>query len=420
MTRKIKFMALLLVSGSAALMSAGQASAETKIMPLFNASLGFGNAFYLENSGTPSISYDIDYVPAVIFNEKLTLLPRLNSNYSGTMMPKEIEEEGNIYVQTWDNLLYTKIVDKLNTSWILRGELGFKSELARETADESWGSGLYDYGKTHLEVSMEKKFEKPISITFGERIYSTTFPNYRALSADSTQYSQLLSGDKVLDTASGETFIKMEWLLNRTFLACKLGATQSNYGDQKVVSIVDGHYLDTKRKDAYSNFTVGVSQLIPDFKVPLGADDEGRRKVKTFLGINYESIAKDSNQNQFDTEKIKGIGDYYDYRQTCITPSVTFRFLPANSDLSISYDVIRKNYSSRIVQDVNGNYAADEEKIYQSSNVMNLRFAFPVMKKYLASISCSFRNSRSNMLYEKYFQYNFNAYSYMLGVGYEY
>jgi len=394
--------------------------AEVKVLPLFNGFFGYGNAFYKEQSGTPSINYNIDYVPALIFSDKLTLLPRLSSTYNGTMIPLEIEEEGNIYTQLWDNLIFTKAIHRINSDWTLRGELGVKKEMARETADETWGTGLYDYSTSHLEASLERRFAaagQPITLTFGDRVFATTFPNYQSLAAGTTQYLQL-AGKNVLDTGSNEIFIKAEWLLNQTFLRCQFGATQSNYSDQKIISAIDGHYLPDLRKDAYTNLSIGASQLLPSYNLP--SNETGDKKFKAFLGINYESITKTSNQCLFDADKIFGEENYYSYRQNTISPSITLRFLPSNSDLSLSYDIVQKKYTNRLVQDVNGNYDTSGELIYQNSTVLNFKYAFPVAKSILASVSGGFRAAKSNMLYEKYFQYNFTAYNYMIGIAYEY
>jgi len=309
------------------------------VIPLVNAELGYGQSFYDENKGSQSDNYDLDIVPVITLSEYTSILPRLGLSHTGVLTPKEIEDEGSIYFDIRDSLLFLKLVTKTESGLAFRCEVGGKTELAREATDENWGEGLYDYNTNHVELSLEKKFSAPLSISFGVRPFTTVFPNYSSLAAGTTEVAEL-QGVHVLDTNNSETFIKFEYLLGKWFLKTRISVLNSDYPDQKVVSEKDGSFMDTKRNDKYNDFSIGFSHILSEKSLST-VDEE--KKFRTFIGINIMTRTKTSNQNHFDVERIYGTEHYYDYTQTIITPSATIRFIPSNVELGLSYDIITKN-----------------------------------------------------------------------------
>lgn len=391
----------------AALLLSGSAGA-ADVTPLWALQFMGGQHFFEGRSSALAGNIKANYTPAVKFSERWTLLPTYAGSYSGTRDVQELAGGGTLFQDSMSHGLLVKSVHRMGERWKLKPSAGAKLELLRETVDEKWGDGLFDYRK--LSGGLEAEFDQTKSA--GGRLaydyYQLTFPNYESLeSAADPTLARELAGAKVLD--SSNHLITLGWwspLPAAGRLDVGVFANRRLFGDQPVVKS-DGGLTGTDRTD--TTLSLNVETAYP-FTV-----GDAVRAVGT-LGLSYGS--QSSNQNHFDARKAVFLSNYYDYSQWSLAPQVSAAFGESKwvSSLSASYQ--RRTYSKRPTQDGNGDYLS--EKLSLSEITTQFAVTYPVAKNMRLRFQTSLAWSDSNMQYEKVFRYNYKIANYMMGFSYDY
>ncbi len=394
-----------------------QIEASVKVVPLLDLRLGGGNSYFEGKSSSFGGNFNLDFVPALKFGNKLSLLPRYSANYSGYRLAVELEDEESLYQETFDNLLAFKLIYKILPDLKLRTEYGYNKELLKETKDESWGKGLYDYNNPYTNIELENKFNVGDYFSFilggGARIYDIIYPNYTSLA---TQINKEFMGEDVLDNENKDVFINGEIFINpNCFVKWGFTNTQSDYNDQKIID-KNGDYLEEKRNDKINNFNIGV-RFNPDKEFYM--DISGENVYTMYFGTDLSFKKKVSNQNHFDTDLLVYIPHYYSYNQFKLNPFINFKFMPGNTNVFLSYEFSYKKYPDRLAQNSLGEHT--NEQFYSRANALSLKISAPVRGENLwAEIGASYRKVSSNMEYEKFYSYNYGSADYFLGIRYEY
>ncbi len=381
--------------------------AKPKILPIVNLRISGGSADYTgKDEEKVSSSFDgdfsLDLVPVVKFSESLSLLPRYSGSYTGAGRIMDLEDEEILYQQSIDNLFSLRLIYTLSPGLKFKSEYGFKKELVRETKDESWNGGLYDYNNSFVSLEMEKRFSQFL-IGGGSRIYTLRFPNYRTIAAE-----DLPGGKDVLDNNNYDIFVGGDILLGQgSLLRWNILSTHSYYIDKKVFIDLGEKanvYSSDKRIDNIFDFNCGLTY-------PLGGE-----QYKTFFGFDLGLKRKDSNQNYLDNLKL--ISDFYDYNQVTIVPSFTVKSLIQDITINVSWEWARKRYPNRIASTVNFG-GSDKYGVDSYIQLWRLGFLYPLSKAVSLDTSFNWRNSSSGIDYNPE-KYNFETYSYLVGISYEY
>lgn len=388
-------------------------NAEIKVTPLANVDIS-GGQYWVTGAAPDKLSGNADLFicPVINFSPKTALLPIYTGFYSGTKDVKELVGGGTLTREMQDHSISFKFVEKLNETWKLKSRMGYKIEYLKETVDETWGKGTFDYQKMIVGVEAEKTW-KTWSGRGGLDYYTMHYPNYQSLvtqtqfqtSVDTTTYKEISSqaGKDILDYNTMSLFVEATHKFSGTLYGTAHNDTSfKQFKDQKVINKT-GEFSSGLRSDVVNYTTLGIKLSGP--KVTLGLAD----------GIQYYK----SNQSSYDAGNSKFTSDYYNFFENSFMPDISFRLGTGEFPmvLRLSWNLAYRQYLERLAQSADGTYK--EDKIYQAINTLGVSFTYPLSKQLSARLSANYRDSYSNMRYEKNYLYNYYTFNYMLGINWQ-
>jgi len=383
---------------------AGLYSAE--FYPVMNFRCFAGQYFFEKEASSFGGNLNFNIIPAIKFSDKFSLLPALYSDYRGVKDVTELVGGGTLYQQSWSNTLSIKPIFNISETQKLRAKIGYALQLYRETTDEEWTKGLFDYKK--LTTGIEYEAEAIDSKVFlGYDIFSLNFYNYKSLAE--TKYGQELSGkvgENVLDFVANEIYSQGKKVLGeRLIIDYFINYTIENFVDQKLVTET-GEYSPAKRVD-----NILYIKFSPNYvNIPTGP-------LNLITGLNLGGCLYNSNQNNYDVNNKKFNSNYYDYQEINFGPNMVCKLNKVPLTLSLSYDFSYRKYMERLVQDNVGNYTND--KINITKHYIVLGVIYPVGENLQLVFQPSVLNSSSNMKYETVYKYNYTSTNYFFGLIWE-
>ncbi len=367
----------------------------------------YGGKYYLDgDSASADLKIDAFFSPSFIFDEKNEFYPVYMGYYNGTQDVQELAGGGVLTRQRQEHTLSLKYV-RVNDFDKIKPRISYSKALVKETKDEKWGDGLFDYDTISLGVEFEQ--ERPHG-TFSQSYdyFSVRYPNYSSLISsadtviDTTTYSELSknAGDNTLNNSSHRAAFSYIWFPNTDVMKISASFTYRTYSDQSVVSKTGG-FKSEKRKDMLAGF--GFRWEKPSKKLPLSFDFAFDRQL--------------SNQNSYDASRTKYIDDFYGYTRLSAGPRADF-FFKNGSSFGYGLNWEKIYYSGRLAQDAAGNYRNDT--IHQEFWLNSLYFRYPLGKKIFVRVNYSYQASSSNMRYEAGYRYNYSASSWLAGLQWEF
>ncbi|MCX7911196.1 MAG: hypothetical protein N2505_06440 [Endomicrobia bacterium] len=391
-------------------------NATTKVTPIINISLlGGQNIFEKETSGFSGYLDSNISVP-ISFGNFSTLLPMLNLKYVGFKEVQELLGGGTLYQETFDTMLLLKLIQHIYGGVYIKPKIVLKSEAIKETKDETWLNGLYNYNRGTFGIELSKDFAKKNYLTTGINFSKITFPNYTSLAYETkdTFGIEITTnvGKNPLDYTSTHIYIEDELNLNEnTKLKFAINLNNKNFLEQKIV--VDGpQYSDEKRKDQTFYITLGINYVSKHFKASVA-----------YIGAEFTFVSNDSNQNHFfvDPNYPAFIKDYYDYRGSIIKIPINYIFTLKGKTAIIGATVVTetKNYINRPIQDKNtGEFLEEKVRIVQNSTT--IFFEYKLNANFSLKLLTNSYSSFSTMEFEKLYKYNYEGMYYLLGINYRY
>lgn len=388
------------------LFSAVSSFSAMKYNPVGEISL-YGGKYYLDgNSASMDMKVDAFFSPSLILNENNEIYPVYMGYYNGTQDVQELAGGGVLTRQRQEHTFSLKYV-YTNDFNKIKPRVSYSRALVKETKDEKWGKGLFDYDTISFGIELEQ--EKPYG-TFSESydFFDVKYPNYASLISqsntviDTTTYSELSknAGENIMDSSSHRFAFSYTWFPESLILRAATDITYRSYPDQAVVSETGG-FKSEKRKDILSALR---------FKV-----ERPSKKINFAFDLAIERLF--SNQNSYDASRTKYIDDFYGYVQAEVGPKIDFLFKNGSS-FGYSLNWTKIYYTGRLSQDVFGDYKSS--KINQEFWLNSLYFRYPISKKLFARANYSYQASSSNMRYEAGYLYNYSASSWLLGLQWEF
>jgi hypothetical protein len=379
-----------------------------QVTPIYNLSFLGGQNFFDGTASSVAGNVDALVTPVVKFSDRWSLFPTYQGTYQGTQDIQELAGGGTLFQDSTSQALVVKSVHKLGDKWKIKPSVGGRVEWLRETRDEEWGEGLFDYRK----VSGGLEGEYALSPMAGGRLaydyYQLAFPNYQSLeSAQDPTLSRELVGEDVLDNDNHMgTFSLWSPLPARGRFDLTAVYNLRNYSDQPVVA-PSGDLTATKRKDS-------VSSLVAAAAFPIKSPNGVRLTGQLGLGLGVQT----SNQDHYDARKAVYVADYYDYTDWRVAPRVTAGLAQGKWLLSLAGSYERREYGNRPAQDANGDYVGS--KLWVSTLLSQLAVVRPLSAHMRLRLEASLGWSQSNTDYEKVFAYNYRMANYLVGFSYEY
>ena len=374
----------------------------------------FGGQYFFENQSGAFNGYgSFDAQLAKSYSSSSGFFVSARSAYTGFKQVNELAGGGTLFQQSLDDSFGAKWIKRYEGGFSLKPRVGIKNQLFRETKDEKWGKGLYDFTRYEAGLTLERKtrlgLATPWLYQLSWDIYCTRYARFRSLA---NQYGQELAapdpGNKVLDTVTNQLSYDSEFDLPG-FMKANLFAAVSlvGYKDQKVINSA-GDYLSAKRSDSYQALNLGLSKRYNDI------DALGR--IRPVFGMTVGLANLFSNQNHLDTDPkhLKFIGSYYDYLETRLAPNAQFSFISSGLILRFGYEFSARKYTDRLAQEADGIYT--DNKLTQYSNSFSLEAAYPLTSALDLKLQGNWAASRSNNRYEQVYRYNYESSMYFTGV----
>jgi len=386
--------------------------AEMKIIPVGSIS-ALGGKYYLDaDAASFNGRFDAFISPALRLSENHDLIPVYSGNYSGTQDIQELAGGGVLTRQRQTHTIsakyvYTREFDKY------KPRVSYSVANIKETNDEKWGDGLFDY--TTLSVGFEAEQERPRG-TFTESYdyYKVSYPNYSTLLSqsqsvfnDTDTFNQLSAnaGENPLDNTSHRLGFVYAWFPEPLNMTAGYDFTYRSYAEQAIAANIDAAgqspFKSEKRADMQQNLSVKMTRALKPLQLSAAAR------------VGHLS----SNQGSYDNVQKEYMADYYSYIDVGISPALSL-VLKNGTQFGFALDWRRVYYLGRLKQDEGGVYG--KAKIVQTFWLSSLSARYPVYKKLFARAVYNYQVSSSNMRYEANYRYNYRASTYLMGVEWEF
>lgn len=382
-----------------------------EVIPYFNASFLGGQYFFEGREGSLSGNANLLTSVSIRLSPDFILIPLYNGKYQGTKQVTDLVGGGTLFQERMDHRVAVRGVYSVSPKFRIKPELGFKWQLLKETRDEKWGKGLFDYQRPGFSLEGEYLYKDPFSVRVTYDFYYIRFLNYTSLESrigeSDGSLARELAGADVLNSSNHGLSVSA----NREFpwksvAEASLGFTYRSFSDQHIVD-PSGLLESGTRKDMVGIFNFG-------WRLPRKTSGG----IKLTPGMGFAFVMNRSNQNSYDAQLTTYLDKYYDYNKLNLGASLSAQVEPSNWGMSVGFGWTRTNYAKRPIQDSSGLYQSD--KIYLNEFTVGGSVSYPIAPNFRWTASAQYGKQTSNMDYEKLYKYNFDVVTYLLGFSYEY
>ena len=383
--------------------------AEVNITPVMNLSL-MGGKYYIDGDATSfEGNANLFMSPNIKISDKHEFVPVYAGYYSGVQDIQELAGGGILTRERQGHTVSFKYIRSNNFNKI-KPRISYSKELVKETNDEEWSDGLFDYNTMSLGIEFEQ--ERPYG-TFSQSydFFQVKYPNYSSLISqsatviDSTTFNQLSSnaGENTMDNTNHAATFAFTWFPEPFVMKAAYSLTYTNYTDQAIVGDATGssYFKSEKRKDMTNTLRYSLWRDAKPLSFAL-------KSHFTYLS---------SNQNSYDATNSKYTEDFYTYYQIGAGPSTSLN-LKNGGLFSMGLNWEKTFYNGRYTQDASGGYR--NSKIYQTAWVSRFSLIYPIMKGISLKTAYSYQVSNSNMRYEANYRYNYRASNFLMGLNWEF
>lgn len=410
------------LSIAAVLLAAALPARAVEWTPVLNGSIAGGQYFFQGQRGNLGGNAALTAAGLAKFSERWSVLPMLSSSYRGTKGVDDGVAAGTLFQQQMDHTASVTGIRKLEDStWRVKPSAGYKRQFLKETRDEAWGHGLFDYEKISAGLELENVYKEPFSLRVGLDAYRVRFPSYESLESRSgvdpfgNPLGRELASKRVLDTYNWQATVSgsRPWPFEdpKLVLSGSYALLYKDFLDQRLVQET-GQFEDSGRKDFMQSLGGSVMRPIP-LRV-FGGD--GRLDLSLGMNLTYNR----SNQNTFDATFARYLEDSYSYWTVGAGPAATLSWgdkkAPAWTSASLRWT--RQSYLGRLAQDEVGAYGSAKQR--HDRYTFSLGYGYPLAPKLTLTFRTNILWAASNHKYQKNYAYAYRAMNYLIGVAYEY
>ena len=349
------------------------------------------------------------YSPIVKFNSTLYLIPLYTIQFQKVkqFLP---EEEGNHLYNTYMVHNFTLSLRKeFQPGWFVKFSAIGTWNFVKETHEEAWGRGLYDYRDAGAGIDLRHKKtveDNKQDYTFGFQYYRRQYPNFSSLISLASPVPperrekdfdgfKISTGFENLASGGEEFYIKPYFLIK-------------HFIDKHLLKDDGTLNLNQHRQDEVFNLDCG-------FKLPL------MERLFFYLDNNY--AYNYSNAGFYDSRNTVILADdvftphYYSYHSYAISPALEYIYTLAEQKdvkVKLGYSFLDRYYTDRKSQTESGTYSNKEER--DSEHCVSSSLAWPLTKKIDFLTKFSYTWSRSSQKYEQYYIYHYNIYEVEAGL----
>ncbi|MFC1679572.1 hypothetical protein ACFL2T_05120 [Elusimicrobiota bacterium] len=386
-----------------------------EVEPVYTLQFLGGQYFFSEGQSKVSGNLSGLLAPGIRFNERWELYPSLRSAYKGTKEVVDVVGAGTVFQEQMDHRLGVKgVYNPEGTKWRLKPSASYTAQLLKETADESFGNGLFDYRKMDFGFEGEYVYRKPLAVRASVTYFMTHFPNYTSLESQaSTDFqgqslARELVGDYVLDSHGQLLAFSGEYPFKGMLVEGGYTFMHQRFGDQRIVDAA-GALTPSSRHDIMHAVSGGV-------KYP----HEFSAKFKAVGSFGVGFAINDSSQNNYDALRTHFVEDYYDYREISVSPGLELKVGDPDWPTTFCMDLnlAMRSFPGRFIQNEDGAYQGDN--LSQTNFMISATASRPIAPRFKVLFNVQHGIARSNQEYEQLYTYNYSATSYLFGLSYDY
>lgn len=381
-----------------------------EVSPIYGFQALGGQYFHRGQKGALSGNASAVMAPALKLDESWALLPALQSSYQGTKSVVDLVGAGTLFQEQMDHRASLRAVWMPPASqWRLKPSVSYKRQHLKETKDEKWGKGLFDYWRAGAGLEAEFVYRDPFSIRAGVDYHLTKFPNYLSLESRSPGLARELAGAEVLNSRSFAFTLAGDVPLRERLVFDGAAVVEwRRYPHQRVVDET-GALLDEPRGDLTATVVAGLrmpGELNTDLRL-LGSFDVAVQ-------------AASSNQNSYDARAARHFPQFYNYREARATPSLKLLVGPAREPVivGLSASVWLRQYPHRVAQDESGAYAGG--RLVQRGWLGGASLTYPMAKRFSLLFNAQLGQASSNQRFEQFYRYDYTVANYLFGFSYDY
>ncbi|MDA8163983.1 MAG: hypothetical protein M0017_02970 [Desulfobacteraceae bacterium] len=291
---------------------------------------------------------------------------------------------------------------------VLSPSLLYTDSRLKETSDDSWSSGLYNYreegGGLNAEYTLKAGAAGQNLLAAGVQRFDRTYPNFHSLAS--------LAGIPFEENEKDFTGTLVSVAYNQVRARGLSSKTSLSYLDKdyddKLVESPTGERFNDRQHD--SVVTLG-EELLWHAAGPWGYSLAGAVAVT------------DSNQNLAEGAFpfVTFQPDYYSSKSFTLSPGITYT-QPLAGERSITYGAIyavtRLGYDSRRAADQNGNLLGDKEVDW--THDFTLRAVYTLDKHWSFGAIAEYTRAASNMKDERIFRYDYEILNLSGGFSFRY
>jgi hypothetical protein len=378
-------------------------------VPVFDATLLMGQTLLAGKSSSWQGNANAQFTPAAKLSESWGLIPTYAASYQGTRSVTDLGSGGQLFQDSMAHSLRLKSVHKFG-AFKLKPQIGHRWELLRETTDEGWGKGLFDYRKPSAGLEAEYAFSESVTGSVGFDWYQIRFPNYRTL--ESSVKGQGLGREqasaRALDNnnAAWSGTLSFPSPLPGTRARLSVSWTDRTFPEQNLVT-ASGALSPDRRRDSLKS--VGLS---------LGRGWRLGENAGLYAELQGSWARLDSSQNHYDASLNRFNPNFYSYEERQIMPRATLLLGRRKVEAALAYLNTRRQFVSRAAQDEGGTYTGDAQVLEQDNFLLDL--AVPLGRGFKFLASSHIATARSNQRYERFFKTNYTLQTHLLGFSYNY
>lgn len=383
---------------------------------LYNLQVLGGQYFFRGERGNLSGNVSGMVAPAMTLNERWVVMPSLSTRFQGTKQVVDLVGSGTLFQQQMDHRAAVKAVyHRPASKWSLKPSASYSLQLLKETQDETWFEGLFDYRMLDIGLEGEYEYRRDYSIRVGADYIFTHFPNYTSLESQTAfdfqgqSLARELVGDQVLDTHAMMFFSSISAPLGRRVRGeSRLIFTRQNYPNQPIVG-GDGLLTGDTREDFVTHWSVAASMPV-----------EASLDVQIVPRLEWAVSNTVSTQNNYDARRIEYQPGYYNSLELRATPSVRVLLGDVRQpiDVNLSTSLAVRRYPHRKIQNEAGTY--QDETLRQNSWMLHLTAAYPMAPQMSLLFNFQHGKASSNQGFQQFYSYNYTATNYLIGFRYEY
>lgn len=391
-----------------------EVSGDRKFIPMGNITVMGSYSKVTGGSDLSGVYAAGNFAPIVKFDSANYLIPLYNVLYKQQRQFVNEEEGGRMYTK----ILYHNVSlmhKHLYSPKLTQRLTGFFTlNFNKETSDESFGEGLYDYRDSGAFLDYQYKVLQKEDVTgtvlLGGKYYFRKYPNFTSLIALAQQTAP--EKDEKDHHAWGPMARYTHNFADKLILSLSYDYLHKYYQDKHTIDengILEG---DQRADDVHYLKLNGTYKL--DERWALGFDGE--------LEMNKSNLDYYDSMNSplFLADDIF-VPHYYNYKQYEAKPSLTYLF-PLSEDRDITfklaYSFIFRDYPNRSVKNNLGNYRGQTQEDEVHSGYLNI--SVPITKQLTFLFAGDYIHSKSNMDFEQFYRYDYDIFHLLSGLSYKF